>query len=86
MCGHQIYGELVNTVDMVEWLEAVSARPAPFEFYTAADLRTDEHISKQMLAYHLAENLDQASYNSAFIERSMKGARMRRTSFDACFV
>ena len=65
----------MNTVDMFEWLEAVSARPAPFEFYTDADLWTDEHISKQMLAFHLQKDLDQASYNSAFIEQSVDWIR-----------
>jgi hypothetical protein len=30
-------------------LEKINARPEPFEFYTASDLWTDEHTSKQML-------------------------------------
>jgi len=52
-------------------LEKVNARPAPFEFYTASDLWTDEHTSKQMLAFHLDERIDASSRNIAFIDRSV---------------
>jgi 2-polyprenyl-3-methyl-5-hydroxy-6-metoxy-1,4-benzoquinol methylase len=52
-------------------LEAINQRPKPFEFYTAADLWTDEHTSKQMLACHLDENIDLSSRNSRFIKRSV---------------
>jgi hypothetical protein len=37
---------------MFEQLEKINNRPEPFEFYTAADLWTDEHTSGQMLRFH----------------------------------
>jgi len=43
---------------MFEELENINNRPEPFEFYTASDLWTDEHISKMMLSYHLNEDID----------------------------
>jgi len=52
-------------------LEKINARPEPFEFYTASDLWTDEHTSKQMLAFHLDEEIDASSRNIAFIDRSV---------------
>jgi 2-polyprenyl-3-methyl-5-hydroxy-6-metoxy-1,4-benzoquinol methylase len=52
-------------------LENITHRPEPFEFYTAADLWTDEHTSKQMLAYHLNPEIDVASRRKEFIERSV---------------
>ena len=55
---------------MFETLEAITARPAPFEFYTAADLWTDPHTSERMLQYHLNSELDVSSRNHAFIDRS----------------
>ncbi|MBE0536773.1 MAG: methyltransferase domain-containing protein [Phycisphaerae bacterium] len=57
---------------MFEQLEQINARPEPFEFYTAADLWTDEHTSKQMLAFHLNAHVDVASRNAAFIDRSVE--------------
>ena len=51
-------------------LEKINTRPAPFEFYTASELWTDEHTSKQMLHFHLNEKVDLSSRNAAFIERS----------------
>jgi cyclopropane fatty-acyl-phospholipid synthase-like methyltransferase len=55
---------------MFDELEKINARPKPFEFYTASDLWTDEHTSKQMLSYHLNEQVDLSSRNAAFINRS----------------
>ncbi|MEJ2548962.1 MAG: methyltransferase domain-containing protein, partial [Gemmatimonadota bacterium] len=52
-------------------LEAINARPAPFEFYTAKALWTDEHTSKKMLEYHLNGSMDLSSRKSEFIERSV---------------
>jgi SAM-dependent methyltransferase len=52
-------------------LEKINARPEPFEFYTASDLWTDEHTSKQMLSFHLNEEIDVSSRKvelSTFIE------------------
>jgi SAM-dependent methyltransferase len=51
-------------------LEDINTRPAPFQFYTAEALWTDEHTSKKMLAFHLNESVDLASRKSAFIDRS----------------
>lgn len=48
----------------------INSRPQPFEFYTASDLWTDEHIAKQMLNYHLHPDIDAASRNSTFIAES----------------
>ncbi|MFC2013110.1 SAM-dependent methyltransferase [Chloroflexota bacterium] len=55
-----------------EELEKINTRPKPFEFYTASDLWTDEHTSKQMLSFHLNEEIDVSSRNSAFIDRSVE--------------
>ena len=57
---------------MFEELEKINARPKPFEFYTASDLWADEHTSAQMLSFHLNENLDVASRNPLFIDRSVQ--------------
>ena len=57
---------------MFEELEQINACPKPFEFYTASDLWTDEHTSKQMLSCHLNEEIDISSRNSAFIDRSVE--------------
>jgi 2-polyprenyl-3-methyl-5-hydroxy-6-metoxy-1,4-benzoquinol methylase len=55
-----------------EEIENINTRPEPFEFYTASDLWTDEHTSKQMLTYHLNEGIDMSSRNSEFISRSVE--------------
>ena len=57
---------------MFEELEEINIRPEPFEFYTAEDLWTDEHTSKQMLLFHLNDEVDVSSRNAAFIERSVE--------------
>ena len=57
---------------MFDELEKINARPRPFEFYTAEDLWTDEHTSQRMLAFHLNENIDVSSRNTAFISRSVE--------------
>ena len=51
-------------------LESINTRPKPFEFYTAEDLWASEYTSKQMLSYHLNENIDLSSRNKDFISRS----------------
>ena len=56
---------------MFEQLETINRRPAPFEVYTANALWDDAHISQQMLAYHLNEDVDLASRKAAFIDRSV---------------
>ena len=57
---------------MYRQLEKINQRPRPFEFYTAGDLWTDEHISERMLRYHLDEHGDVASRTAAFIDRSVE--------------
>lgn len=57
---------------MFEELERINERPEPFQFYTARDLWTDEHTSKQMLSFHLNEAIDVSSRNAEFINRSVE--------------
>lgn len=57
---------------MFEQLEKMHSRPEPFEFSTARDLWTDEHTSKQMLAFHLNGEIEASSRNAAFIDRSVE--------------
>ena len=52
-------------------LEGINSRPEPFQYYTAEELWTDEHTSKQMLEYHLNEFVDASSRNKKFIDRSV---------------
>ena len=56
---------------MFEELEKINTRPKPFEFYTASDLWAEEHTSRQMLSFHLNEEIDVSSRNAAFIDRSV---------------
>lgn len=56
---------------MFQELGRFSSKPNVFEYYTAADLWTDDHISSQMLAYHLNEDLDISSRNHSFIDQSV---------------
>jgi len=57
---------------MFKELEEINARPEPFQYYTAEELWTDEHTSKQMLKYHLNDSVDLSSRNSEFIHRSVE--------------
>ena len=57
---------------MFEELERINERPEPFQCYTASDLWTDEHTSKQMLSFHLNETVDVSSRNAEFINRSVE--------------
>ena len=56
---------------MFEQLVRINERPEPFQIYTASDLWTDPHTSKQMLTYHLNGDVDVSSRNAGFIERSV---------------
>ena len=60
-----------TTRDMFDQLEQINSRPDPFEFYTAADLWTDDHTSKQMLACHLNTDIDVSSRRGEFIDQSV---------------
>jgi SAM-dependent methyltransferase len=57
---------------MFEELKEINSRPAPFEFYTAEELWTDEHTSSKMLEYHLDDSVELSSRSSDFVERSVK--------------
>ncbi len=57
---------------MFKELKVINSPPAPFQFYTADELWTNEHTSKQMLEYHLNETIDASSRNKNFIERSVE--------------
>jgi SAM-dependent methyltransferase len=57
---------------MFKEIEEINSRPAPFQFYTAKELWTDEHTAKKMLECHLNESLDLSSRNKDFIDRSLK--------------
>jgi len=46
---------------LFENLKQINRRPAPFEFYTADALWTDEHTAGEMLKVHLNEDLEFAS-------------------------
>ena len=56
---------------MFKELERINTRPKPWAFDTTRELWTDAHMSGQMLSYHLNEQVDLASRNAAFIERSV---------------
>jgi 2-polyprenyl-3-methyl-5-hydroxy-6-metoxy-1,4-benzoquinol methylase len=56
---------------MFKELKEINSRPRPFQYYTAAELWTNEHTSKQMLNYHLNETIDVSSRNKNFIEKSV---------------
>lgn len=55
---------------MYETLKKINERPKPFEFYTARELWTNEHTAQQMLQYHLNDDIEASSRNSAFVEKS----------------
>ncbi len=55
---------------MFNVLKKINERPKPFEFYTASELWTNEHTAQQMLQYHLNDDIEASSRNSAFIEMS----------------
>jgi 2-polyprenyl-3-methyl-5-hydroxy-6-metoxy-1,4-benzoquinol methylase len=55
---------------MFNALKKINERPTPFEFYTASELWTNEHTSEKMLQYHLNDEIEASSRNSAFIEKS----------------
>jgi 2-polyprenyl-3-methyl-5-hydroxy-6-metoxy-1,4-benzoquinol methylase len=57
---------------MFRELDGIISRPEPFQYYTAEELWTDEHTSKQMHEYHLNEFVDASSRNKKFIDRSLE--------------
>ena len=56
---------------MFKKLKEINSKPKPFEFYTAAELWTNEHTAEQMLKYHLNEDIDVSSRNKKFIKKSV---------------
>ena len=61
-----------NGAIMFKELKEINSRPAQFQFYTADELWANEHTSKQMLKYHLNEDIDVSSRNKNFIDRSVE--------------
>jgi 2-polyprenyl-3-methyl-5-hydroxy-6-metoxy-1,4-benzoquinol methylase len=57
---------------MFQKLNQINSKPKPFEYYTARELWTDEHTSKQMLAHHLDGSVDICSRKFSFIDQSVK--------------
>ncbi len=57
---------------MFNKLKEFNTRPAPFQYYTADELWTNEHTAKQMLEYHLNETIDVSSRNKDFIDCSVE--------------
>ena len=52
-------------------LEAINRKPVLYEAYTADSLWADAHRSKQMLAFHLDEDIDISSRKLKFIDKSV---------------
>lgn len=71
MIGVAVSGKTMKENNLFGELERIAARPTPFEYYTAQDLWTDEHTSRQMLSYHLNGDIDVSSRTFAFIDRSV---------------
>ncbi len=63
--------ENIGEKRLFEKLEDINKKPQPFQYYTAEELWTDEHTSKEMLKYHLDENINASSRNQKFIEDSV---------------
>lgn len=57
---------------MFNKLKNINSKPKPFEYYTAIELWTNDYTAQQMLNFHLNEDLDLASRNKAFMDRSTK--------------
>ena len=58
------------TEGFYETLTGIHRRPEPFETYTAEVLWNDEHISRNMLRFHLDGETELASRPHAFIDRA----------------
>ncbi|RLW64093.1 MAG: SAM-dependent methyltransferase, partial [gamma proteobacterium symbiont of Stewartia floridana] len=54
---------------MYEFIHDIALRPSPFSRYTAKQLWTKQHLSKQMLDYHLSQETDLASRRIEIIDR-----------------
>jgi len=56
---------------MFKELNKINFKPKPFQCYTAKELWTNKHTSKEMLKYHLNENIDISSRKIEFINKSI---------------
>jgi len=56
---------------MFDQLVKINIKPKAFEFYTAEELWTNEYTAQQMLSYHLNSEIEAASRNFNFIDRSV---------------
>ncbi|WP_430885950.1 class I SAM-dependent methyltransferase [Fusibacter sp. JL216-2] len=61
---------------MFNQLNKIIEKPKTFEFYTIEKLWNGEHVSKQMLKYHLGDG-DAASRNQGFIDASAEFIKER---------
>jgi SAM-dependent methyltransferase len=66
-----------NNREVYHLLQSINRRPNPFEFYTAETLWNDEHISKQMLSYHLDDASVLASRPFELIDQCVDWMRNR---------
>ena len=57
---------------MYDLFHDISLRPMPFSRYTAKELWTRPHLSKQMLNFHLSQETDLASRKVEFIDDSVE--------------
>ena len=62
----------MSNPDLFRLLSSLDERPAPFSVGTAADLWTDPHVARQMLAFHLDPDVSAASRRHEFIDRSAR--------------
>lgn len=71
MTASLLYDKNIGEVILFKKLEDINTKPQPFQYYTAEELWTDEHTSKEMLKYHLDENINVSSRKKKFIEDSV---------------
>lgn len=62
---------------MYNQLHKITTRPLLFKEYTASQLWTDEHVSKQMLQFHIDESNDMASRNGQTIDEIVSFIKKR---------
>lgn len=56
---------------MYKEINNLNQKPKVFEFYTADTLWTDPYRAEQMLSYHLNSDIEAASRNTEFIDKSV---------------
>ncbi len=62
----------METDSLFSILALANEKPAVFSVYTARELWTDEHTSRQMLAFHLDGEIDVSSRRTSFIDDSVR--------------